>query len=315
MDCINAEIDKELELIDLESTNSDHDYSDDEQLLDDSEFKLEKEKENKWLDLFLEKTSQQNQKYQELISDAQDVLDQVADNVKTASTCLNKDENVCHIKDVPHDTENLTTDETSHHIDDVITSKAHEVRDGDVIDFKISDDSGLDVVKLTTTGDKVNNITAFNTEEYLLHDEEFSSKVTNDCDDLLVQIESIESDRVAREQSLNEAVQNELSLLRNLQLEQMKLKDARDKNAAISIQRFYRGYMARKVYGTILANKILESRQQRSMERVRKIEMEMQRKREEQLKLEQIKKEKEECLRRLEEEKLMKEKEQKAEEE
>ncbi|XP_078484230.1 uncharacterized protein LOC101243342 [Ciona intestinalis] len=288
MEDFNDEINKELELIDLESVKSDFSESEDE--YDNIETEFEPLKENKWLDLFIAKTSEQSQKYEAVICDAETTLIEARHKV---NKCVDQDSGANTASDLlSEDTEINEEILSSHGInDDGIKEK------GDSSDVFQVDESkvGLNVVKQPV-------------EHF---DEEVSRKQHNE---LLGQINSIEADRLAVEQNLNQALQAELSVLKNLQLERLKLLDLKEENAVILIQRHYRGYIVRKIYASILETKIRESREKRSLERIVKFEREMKEKKEKESRLKRMEQEKEEKLRKLEEERIKKEEKKKEEE-
>uniref|UniRef100_H2XXK7 Uncharacterized protein n=2 Tax=Ciona intestinalis TaxID=7719 RepID=H2XXK7_CIOIN len=205
MEDFNDEINKELELIDLESVKSD--FSENEDEYDNIETEFEPLKENKWLDLFIAKTSEQSQKYEALICDAETTLIEARHKV---NKCVDQDSGI-----------NTASDQTSENT---------EIKEEILSNHGLNDD---------VTKEKGDSSEVFKVDESKVvlnvveqPDEHFDEEVSrNQHNQLLGQINNIEVDRLAMEQNLNQALQAELSVLKNLQLERLKLLDLKEGNA------------------------------------------------------------------------------------
>ncbi|XP_076818906.1 uncharacterized protein LOC143464800 isoform X1 [Clavelina lepadiformis] len=242
-----------------------------------------------WILLFLEKTSAQSKKTEDILFNAEEVLKEVEENVTRCHSRLStvNDKELIEVENVAIVDENETsiTEELRSFVEeseDLLiepTTSRTSVLDEEVLDHCL--DAG--------NQNSVDNFNEMNQRETLDHNEEKNEvfdfkqqKIESDrrmkefqasfYEEVALRMDDIESERVASHQHLTALEEAESKILSELKKQQKFFEEQRTNEAATLIQRHFRGYQSRRMYAGILHDRLTKLRVKQREQRIREIE-------------------------------------------
>ncbi|XP_076818680.1 uncharacterized protein LOC143464658 [Clavelina lepadiformis] len=251
--------------------------------------KTRSEDNQDWILLFLEKTSAQSKKTEDILFNAEEVLKEVEENVTRCHSRLSSvnDKELIEVENVAIVDENETsiTEELHSFVEeseDLLiepTTSRTSVLDEEVLDHCL--DAG--------NQNSVDNFHEMNQRETLDHKEQKNQvfdfkqqKIESDrrmkkfqasfYEEVALRMDDIESESVASHQHLTALEEAESKILSELKKQQKFFEEQRTNEAATLIQCHFRGYQSRRMYAGILHNRLTNLRQKQREQRIREIE-------------------------------------------